>query len=124
MTVFCIFFPFASYRPKDVSVKGKVQDKEVKTTGCQKRVLEDTTLSAQILSKNKQKKRSRNPNKNFSPDQKRKFNLWRKNSDFVMYYVCCDFLSESSDLLLPFTCDMVNPQSSGSSQCSISLFIR
>uniref|UniRef100_A0A3Q2XM48 tRNA-dihydrouridine(16/17) synthase [NAD(P)(+)]-like n=1 Tax=Hippocampus comes TaxID=109280 RepID=A0A3Q2XM48_HIPCM len=65
--------PYVRPPPKDVSVKGKVQDKEVKTTGCQKRVLEDTTLSAQILSKNKQKKRSRNPNKNFSPDQKPKY---------------------------------------------------
>lgn len=43
----------------------------VKKTVCQKRALEEADGAAETLSKNKQKKRSRNPNKNFSPEQKR-----------------------------------------------------
>ncbi|XP_061606461.1 tRNA-dihydrouridine(16/17) synthase [NAD(P)(+)]-like isoform X2 [Phyllopteryx taeniolatus] len=65
--------PYVRPPPKDLSGKGNVQDSQVKTTGRQKRGLENTTASPQILSKNKQKKRSRNPNKNFCPDQKPKY---------------------------------------------------
>uniref|UniRef100_A0A8C9Z053 Dihydrouridine synthase 1-like (S. cerevisiae) n=1 Tax=Sander lucioperca TaxID=283035 RepID=A0A8C9Z053_SANLU len=46
---------------------------EVKKTVCQKRALEDSDGSADTLSKNKQKKRSRNPHKNFCPEQKPKY---------------------------------------------------
>ncbi|XP_057717003.1 tRNA-dihydrouridine(16/17) synthase [NAD(P)(+)]-like isoform X2 [Corythoichthys intestinalis] len=65
--------PYVRPPPKDLSGKGNIQDSQEKTKGCQKRALEDTTMSTQILSKNKQKKRSRNPNKNFCPDQKPKY---------------------------------------------------
>uniref|UniRef100_A0A4W6EXV8 tRNA-dihydrouridine(16/17) synthase [NAD(P)(+)]-like n=1 Tax=Lates calcarifer TaxID=8187 RepID=A0A4W6EXV8_LATCA len=50
-----------------------VQGSEVKKTVCQKRALEDSDGSPDTLSKNKQKKRSRNPNKNFCPEQKPKY---------------------------------------------------
>lgn len=60
-----------SYRPKDPVANGQSQGSDGKKTVCQKRALEDPDGTADTLSKNKQKKRSRNPNKNFCPDQKR-----------------------------------------------------
>lgn len=59
------------YRPKEAVANGNSQGSEVKKTMCQKRTLEDPDGAANTLSKNKQKKRSRNPNKNFCPEQKR-----------------------------------------------------
>ncbi|XP_077475201.1 tRNA-dihydrouridine(16/17) synthase [NAD(P)(+)]-like isoform X3 [Stigmatopora argus] len=64
--------PYVRPPPKDLSAKGNSHvSQEMK--GCQKRALEDAKMSTQILSKNKQKKMSRNPSKNFSPDQKPKY---------------------------------------------------
>lgn len=60
-----------TYRPKEPVANGNSQGSEVKKTVCQKRALEDSDGTADTLSKNKQKKRSRNPNKNFCPEQKR-----------------------------------------------------
>lgn len=62
-------------RPKDPVANGNGKDPEVKKAVCQKRALEDSDGTADTLSKNKQKKRSRNPNKNFCPEQKREFNV-------------------------------------------------
>nr|XP_061838188.1 tRNA-dihydrouridine(16/17) synthase [NAD(P)(+)]-like isoform X1 [Nerophis lumbriciformis] len=61
--------PYVRPRPKDPAAKGE----ESQVQKCQKRVLEDWDGTGQTLSKNKLKKRSRNPNKNFSPDQKPKY---------------------------------------------------
>uniref|UniRef100_A0A4W6F2G3 tRNA-dihydrouridine(16/17) synthase [NAD(P)(+)]-like n=1 Tax=Lates calcarifer TaxID=8187 RepID=A0A4W6F2G3_LATCA len=61
---------------KDVEEREDIttlQGSEVKKTVCQKRALEDSDGSPDTLSKNKQKKRSRNPNKNFCPEQKPKY---------------------------------------------------
>lgn len=60
-----------TYSPKEPVANGNSQTSEVKKTVCQKRALEESDGAAETLSKNKQKKRSRNPNKNFSPEQKR-----------------------------------------------------
>uniref|UniRef100_A0A8C2WXH4 tRNA-dihydrouridine(16/17) synthase [NAD(P)(+)]-like n=1 Tax=Cyclopterus lumpus TaxID=8103 RepID=A0A8C2WXH4_CYCLU len=60
--------PYHPFEP-DGNSKGS----EVQKTMCQKRALEDLDATADTLSKNKQKKRSRNPNKNFSPEQKPKY---------------------------------------------------
>uniref|UniRef100_A0A3B5RBM7 tRNA-dihydrouridine(16/17) synthase [NAD(P)(+)]-like n=1 Tax=Xiphophorus maculatus TaxID=8083 RepID=A0A3B5RBM7_XIPMA len=49
------------------------QEAEVRSTVCQKRALEDSDRTAEGLSKNKLKKRSRNPNKNFCPELKPKY---------------------------------------------------
>lgn len=62
------------YRPKEPVANGNSQGSEQKKTACQKRALEDSDGTTDTLSKNKQKKRSRNPNKNFCPEQKRKSN--------------------------------------------------
>lgn len=62
---------FVTYSPKELVANGNSQTSEVKKKVCQKRALEDSDRAAETLSKNKQKKRSRNPNKNFSPEQKR-----------------------------------------------------
>uniref|UniRef100_A0A671U729 tRNA-dihydrouridine(16/17) synthase [NAD(P)(+)]-like n=1 Tax=Sparus aurata TaxID=8175 RepID=A0A671U729_SPAAU len=62
-----------TYRPKEPVANGNSQGSEVKKTVCQKRALEDSDGTADTLSKNKQKKRSRNPNKNFCPEQKPKY---------------------------------------------------
>lgn len=62
---------FVTYSPKEPLANGNSQTSEVKKTVCQKRALEDSDATGETLSKNKQKKRSRNPNKNFSPEQKR-----------------------------------------------------
>lgn len=45
----------------------------MKQTVCQKRALEDVDGAADTLSKNQQKKRSRNPHKSFSSDKKCEF---------------------------------------------------
>lgn len=63
------------YRPKEPVANGNSQGSEVKKTVCQKRALEDSDGTADRLSKNKQKKRSRNPKKNFCPEQKRESDL-------------------------------------------------
>lgn len=60
-----------TYSPKEPVANENSQISEVKKTVCQKRALEDSDGAGETLSKNKQKKRSRNPNKNFSPEQKR-----------------------------------------------------
>uniref|UniRef100_A0A669C8U3 tRNA-dihydrouridine(16/17) synthase [NAD(P)(+)]-like n=1 Tax=Oreochromis niloticus TaxID=8128 RepID=A0A669C8U3_ORENI len=62
-----------SNTPKETVTNGNIHASVLKKTVCQKRALEDCDGSADTLSKNKQKKRSRNPKKNFCPEQKRKF---------------------------------------------------
>lgn len=72
------------YRPKEPVPNSNSKGSDVKTV-CQKRTLEDLEGTADTLSKNKQKKRSRNPNKNFSLEQKRESNpLAAQTSDFLM----------------------------------------
>lgn len=66
--------PSMPYRPKEPVANGNSHGSEVKKSVCQKRALEDSDGTADTLSKNKQKKRSRNPNKNFCPEQKRESN--------------------------------------------------
>lgn len=63
----------ASHRPKDPVANGQSRGGSdgTKTAVCQKRALEDPEGAADTLSKNKQKKRSRNPHKNFCSEQKR-----------------------------------------------------
>lgn len=63
----------ASHRPKDPVSNGQSRGGSdgTKTAVCQKRALEDPEGAADTLSKNKQKKRSRNPHKNFCSEQKR-----------------------------------------------------
>ncbi|KAM7386126.1 hypothetical protein PAMA_008982 [Pampus argenteus] len=65
--------PYIRPPPKESVANGNSQGSEVKKTVCQKRALEDSDGTADTLSKNKQKKRSRNPNKNFCPEQKPKY---------------------------------------------------
>ncbi|XP_056158074.1 tRNA-dihydrouridine(16/17) synthase [NAD(P)(+)]-like [Lampris incognitus] len=45
----------------------------MKKTACQKRALDISDRTADVLSKNKQKKKARNPNKNFCLEQKPKY---------------------------------------------------
>lgn len=63
------------HRPKEPVANGNSQGSEVKKPACQKRTLDDCDGSVDTLSKNKQKKRSRNPHKNFSPELKRESNF-------------------------------------------------
>ncbi|XP_038123509.1 tRNA-dihydrouridine(16/17) synthase [NAD(P)(+)]-like [Cyprinodon tularosa] len=65
--------PYVRPPPKPAVTNGSCQESEVKSTVRQKRALEDSDRPAEGLSKNKQKKRSRNPNKNFSPELKPKY---------------------------------------------------
>lgn len=65
--------PYVRPPPKDLLTNGNSQSTEVKRTVCQKRALEDSDGAADTLSKNKLKKRSRNPNKNFCPEHKPKY---------------------------------------------------
>lgn len=65
--------PSMPYRPKEPVANGNSKGSEQKKTVCQKRALDDPDGTTDTLSKNKQKKRSRNPNKNFCPEQKREF---------------------------------------------------
>lgn len=61
-----------SRRPKDPPANGQSRGSDgTKTAACQKRALEDPEGVSDTLSKNKQKKRSRNPHKNFCSEQKR-----------------------------------------------------
>ncbi|XP_023813631.1 tRNA-dihydrouridine(16/17) synthase [NAD(P)(+)]-like isoform X3 [Oryzias latipes] len=62
--------PYVRPEPKPPLTNGS---SEGKTAACKKRTLEDLDGTGQTLSKNKQKKRSRNPKKNFSVDQKPKY---------------------------------------------------
>ncbi|XP_069577677.1 tRNA-dihydrouridine(16/17) synthase [NAD(P)(+)]-like [Brachyistius frenatus] len=65
--------PYVRPAPKETVANGNGQGSEVKKPLCQKRALEDSDGAADMLSKNKQKKRSRNPNKNFCPEHKPKY---------------------------------------------------
>ncbi|RVE69009.1 hypothetical protein OJAV_G00073580 [Oryzias javanicus] len=65
--------PYVRPQPKPPLSNGSCQGSEVKPAVCKKRALEDLDGTAHNLSKNKQKKRSRNPKKNFSPEQKPKY---------------------------------------------------
>ncbi|XP_055366845.1 tRNA-dihydrouridine(16/17) synthase [NAD(P)(+)]-like isoform X1 [Betta splendens] len=65
--------PYVRPVPKEPVANGNSQSSEVKKTVCQKRALEDSDGSTENLSKNKLKKRSRNPNKNFCPQHKSKY---------------------------------------------------
>ncbi|XP_061568102.1 tRNA-dihydrouridine(16/17) synthase [NAD(P)(+)]-like [Cololabis saira] len=64
--------PYVRPAPKPVT-NGTSPAPGVKKTVCQKRALEDSDGTLEALSKNKLKKRSRNPRKNFSPEQKPKY---------------------------------------------------
>ncbi|MEQ2216519.1 hypothetical protein XENOCAPTIV_017570, partial [Xenoophorus captivus] len=64
--------PYVRPAPKPPMTNGTHQESQVRKV-CQKRALEDSDKAAEGLSKNKQKKRSRNPNKNFCPELKREF---------------------------------------------------
>ncbi|CAG5986559.1 unnamed protein product, partial [Menidia menidia] len=65
--------PYVRPVPKQPGVNSTGQNSEGKKTGSQKRALEDLDEAADNLSKNQQKKRSRNPHKNFCPEQKPKY---------------------------------------------------
>ncbi|XP_041828887.1 tRNA-dihydrouridine(16/17) synthase [NAD(P)(+)]-like [Melanotaenia boesemani] len=65
--------PYIRPVPKPPVTNGTGPAMEAKRPVCQKRALEDLDGAAETLSKNKQKKRSRNPHKNFCPDQKPKY---------------------------------------------------
>ncbi|XP_054891599.1 tRNA-dihydrouridine(16/17) synthase [NAD(P)(+)]-like [Poeciliopsis prolifica] len=65
--------PYVRPPPKPAVTNGSCQEAEVRSTACQKRSLEVSDGAAEGLSKNKLKKRSRNPNKNFSPELKPKY---------------------------------------------------
>lgn len=77
------WFVFVSCSPKEPVPNGNSQTSEVKKTVCQKRALEDSDGAGETLSKNKQKKRSRNPNKNFSPEQKRELKRRKQLTRFL-----------------------------------------
>ncbi|KAI9515009.1 tRNA-dihydrouridine(16/17) synthase [NAD(P)(+)]-like protein, partial [Dissostichus eleginoides] len=59
--------------PQEPVPYGNKRGPEVMKAMCQKRALEDSDGTADQLSKNKQKKKSRNPNKNFCVEQKPKY---------------------------------------------------
>uniref|UniRef100_A0A1A7XS06 tRNA-dihydrouridine(16/17) synthase [NAD(P)(+)]-like n=2 Tax=Iconisemion striatum TaxID=60296 RepID=A0A1A7XS06_9TELE len=65
--------PYIRPAPKQLAANGSTQGSELRKIACQKRSLEDSDGAAEVLSKNKQKKRSRNPHKNFCPQQKPKY---------------------------------------------------
>lgn len=58
-------------RPKDPNTENGQKALEMKAV-CVKRALEDSDGTNDSLSKNKQKKKARNPYKNFCPELKRK----------------------------------------------------
>lgn len=62
--------PYVRPPPKEPGSESTPKDPEVKRA---KRALEDTDNTTDSLSKNKQKKKARNPNKNFCPEQKPKY---------------------------------------------------
>lgn len=62
--------PYVRPPPKQPGSESTVGDPEVKRT---KRALEDTDTTSDTLSKNKQKKKARNPHKNFCAEQKPKY---------------------------------------------------
>ncbi|XP_030645629.1 tRNA-dihydrouridine(16/17) synthase [NAD(P)(+)]-like [Chanos chanos] len=64
--------PYVRPPPKEPGSENGQKSTEVKAAS-QKRALEDSDGSTESLSKNKQKKKARNPYKNFSPDQKPKY---------------------------------------------------
>ncbi|KAK5600709.1 tRNA-dihydrouridine(16/17) synthase [NAD(P)(+)]-like protein [Crenichthys baileyi] len=64
--------PYVRPAPKPPITNGTCQESQVRKV-CQKRALEDSDKAAEGLSKNKQKKRSRNPNKNFCTELKPKY---------------------------------------------------
>lgn len=63
-------------RPKDPNTENGQKALEMKTVSV-KRALEDSDGTNDSLSKNKQKKKARNPHKNFSPELKRKAKPFR-----------------------------------------------
>ncbi|KAL2101501.1 hypothetical protein ACEWY4_003262 [Coilia grayii] len=62
--------PYVRPPPKEPGSENTPKNPEVKAS---KRALEDTDSTSDSLSKNKQKKKARNPNKNFCPEQKPKY---------------------------------------------------
>ncbi|KAL4648125.1 tRNA-dihydrouridine(16/17) synthase NAD(P)(+)-like [Arapaima gigas] len=65
--------PYVRPTPKETrGENGQPSTAQVKAV-CVKRALEDSDGSCEFLSKNKQKKKARNPHKNFSMDQKPKY---------------------------------------------------
>ncbi|MBN3313479.1 DUS1L synthase, partial [Atractosteus spatula] len=64
--------PYVRPGPKDVQCENGKSTALAKSV-CVKRALEVTEGSSEFLSKNKQKKKARNPNKNFSLEQKPKY---------------------------------------------------
>ncbi|KAK5855689.1 hypothetical protein PBY51_007346 [Eleginops maclovinus] len=65
--------PYIRPVPKEPEPYGNKRGPEVMKVMCQKRALEDSEGAADQISKNKLKKKSRNPNKNFCPEQKPKY---------------------------------------------------
>uniref|UniRef100_A0A1A8JI63 tRNA-dihydrouridine(16/17) synthase [NAD(P)(+)]-like n=1 Tax=Nothobranchius kuhntae TaxID=321403 RepID=A0A1A8JI63_NOTKU len=65
--------PYIRPAPKQLTTNGSAQGSELRKMVCQKRSLEDLDGAAEVLSKNKQKKKSRNPHKNFCTQQKPKY---------------------------------------------------
>uniref|UniRef100_A0A8B9HFW8 tRNA-dihydrouridine(16/17) synthase [NAD(P)(+)]-like n=1 Tax=Astyanax mexicanus TaxID=7994 RepID=A0A8B9HFW8_ASTMX len=64
--------PYVRPPPKDPSQENEQKTPQVKAV-CMKRALEDSDSSNDPLSKNKQKKKARNPHKNFCPELKPKY---------------------------------------------------
>ncbi|KAK0136506.1 tRNA-dihydrouridine(16/17) synthase [NAD(P)(+)]-like [Merluccius polli] len=65
--------PYIRPPPKELVPNVKSQDSELKKTASHKRALEDSDGAPDTLSKNKQKKKARNPHKNFCPEHKPKY---------------------------------------------------
>lgn len=67
--------PYVRPPPKEAVANGNGVKEEVKKAVCHKRALEDSDgpADADSLSKNKQKKKARNPHKNFCPEHKPKY---------------------------------------------------
>ncbi|XP_013879759.1 tRNA-dihydrouridine(16/17) synthase [NAD(P)(+)]-like [Austrofundulus limnaeus] len=65
--------PYVRPEPKPQITNGYCWGSKVKEMLCQKRELENVDGAADTLSQNKQEKRSCNPHKTFSPDQKPKY---------------------------------------------------
>lgn len=94
---------FVSCSPKEPVPNGNSQTSEVKKTVCQKRALEDSDGAGETLSRNKQKKRSRNPNKNFSPEQKREL-----KKDQAVKKVPVETCQNDLNTVLRFSCSQIH----------------
>uniref|UniRef100_A0A8B9HF02 tRNA-dihydrouridine(16/17) synthase [NAD(P)(+)]-like n=1 Tax=Astyanax mexicanus TaxID=7994 RepID=A0A8B9HF02_ASTMX len=81
--------PYVRPPPKDPSQENEQKTPQVKAV-CMKRALEDSDSSNDPLSKNKQKKKARNPHKNFCPELKRELmNRCGNKCVFNLCRGCC-----------------------------------